>query len=75
MHYKTKITKVGNSSAIILPKELLEQMNLEQGDAVYLAKSESGFSVSALDEQRLRQMERAREIMKENRNMLKKLAQ
>jgi putative addiction module antidote len=31
-----KITKVGNSSGITLPKELLEKINLKTGDEVYL---------------------------------------
>jgi antitoxin MazE len=31
-----KITKIGNSSGITLPKEILEKINLKNGDEVFL---------------------------------------
>lgn len=71
----TKITKVGNSSAIILPKELMERLKLRQGDEVSIGDVPNGILISPYNEQKERQLDRAREIMRENRNMLKKLAE
>jgi len=71
----TKITKVGNSSAVILPKELLERLKLRQGDEVTIGDVPDGILISPYNEQKARQLDRAREIMRDNRNMLKKLAQ
>jgi len=71
----TKIRKVGNSSAVILPKELLGRLRVEQGDEVNLIPIEDGIKITSYDENISRQMELAAKVMKENRQMLKKLAE
>ena len=70
-----KITKVGNSSAIIIPKEIMTQLHLEQGDTVNITQTSNGIEVTPYDAKKARQLELAREIMRNNRNMLKKLAE
>lgn len=75
MRVAAKITKVGNSSALIIPKEVMERFNLVQGEVVSLSEVPNGFVVSPYDEKKSRQLDVAREIMRKNRNMLKKLAE
>lgn len=36
MTYKQKLTKIGNSVGIIIPKQLLERLGLDVGNEVYL---------------------------------------
>jgi putative addiction module antidote len=69
MHYTLKLTQIGNSVGVILPKEVLAQLKLEKGDAVFLTESPDGY-----DPGFERQMSKAEEIMKRRRNVLRDLA-
>ena len=70
-----KITGIGNSVGIILPKELLEKLRVSKGDSLTVTETPAGLQFSAYDEKVSRQMEITERIMRENRNMLRKLAQ
>ena len=70
-----KVTTVGNSAGIILPKELLERLRVSKGDVLTVTEVPGGVQLSAVDEKKQRQLEIAERIMRENRNMLAKLAQ
>lgn len=70
-----KVIAIGNSSGIVLPKETLACLNLQKGDTLYLTESPEGIRLVPYDEEFARQMEAAREIMRENRDVLKKLAE
>ena len=41
-----KLRKVGNSVGVVLPKEALARMNVEEGDAVFLTETTDGDSGS-----------------------------
>ncbi|WP_431273885.1 AbrB/MazE/SpoVT family DNA-binding domain-containing protein [Variovorax ureilyticus] len=70
-----KLTQIGNSVGVILPKEVLARMNLGKGDTVYLTEaSNGGVNLSPYDDEFERQMEAARRIMKRRRNVLRELA-
>ena len=69
-----KITKIGNSMGVILPKEVLEQMNLKKGDTIHLTKAPDGYRVTTGDPDFDRQMEIAEGIMKKYHNALRELA-
>jgi putative addiction module antidote len=75
MTAKLKITSIGNSAGIILPKEVLEMLRVEKGDTLFLTETPNGIELSAHDDEVERQMEIAEKIMRENRNLLRKLAQ
>lgn len=75
MTAKLKITSIGNSAGVILPKEVLEKLRVEKGDTLFLTETPTGFELSPLDEKVQRQMEVAERVMRENRNLLHKLAQ
>ena len=46
---KLRITTVGNSAGVILPKELLARLRLEKGDELYVVETPDGFRLSAYD--------------------------
>ncbi|WAC20127.1 AbrB/MazE/SpoVT family DNA-binding domain-containing protein [Luteolibacter sp. SL250] len=75
MNATLKITTIGNSAGIILPKEVLEKLRVSKGDSITLTETPDGLLLTPFDETVARQMEVAERIMRENRNMLRKLAQ
>ncbi len=72
---KIKITTVGNSAGIVLPKELLTRLRLGKGDALYATELPDGIKLSPFDPKLAGQMEVAEKIMREDRNVLRKLAE
>ncbi len=71
----TKVIAIGNSTGIILPKETLARLNVQKGDTLYLTEGPHGIRLVPYDEEFARQMESAREIMRENRDVLQRLAE
>ncbi|MBT2303544.1 AbrB/MazE/SpoVT family DNA-binding domain-containing protein [Variovorax paradoxus] len=70
-----KLTQIGNSVGVILPKEVLAKMNVSKGDTVFLTEAANGgFNLTPYDDEFERQMEAARRIMKKRRNALRELA-
>ena len=70
-----KVTTVGNSAGIILSKEILERLRVSKGDILTVTETPDGVQLSAYEEKVARQLEISERIMKDNRNMLRKLAQ
>jgi putative addiction module antidote len=70
-----KVISVGNSSGVILPKETLARLNVQRGDTLYITEGPEGIRLSPFNEEFARQMEAAREIMRENRDVLQRLAE
>lgn len=71
---KIKITTVGNSAGIILPKELLTRLRLEKGDELYATELADGIKLSPFDPKVAAQMEVAERVMRKRRSLLRKLA-
>ena len=69
-----KLTQIGNSVGLVLPKEMLARLKLEKGDTVYLTESPDGVRITLDDPAFEAEMEAAREIMKRRRAVLKELA-
>ena len=70
-----KLTQIGNSVGLILPKEILANMKLGKGDTIYLTQTaDGGVTLSPYDDEFARQMEAARRVMKKRRNVLRELA-
>ncbi len=69
-----KLTQIGNSVGVVLPKELLARLKLEKGDTVFLTESPDGYRITPHDPAFEVQMEAAREIMKSRRAVLRELA-
>ncbi|MFT4192972.1 MAG: AbrB/MazE/SpoVT family DNA-binding domain-containing protein [Comamonas sp.] len=72
---KLKITAVGNSAGVILPKELLARLRLEKGDELYAVETPDGIRLTAYDPTLAAQMAVAEQVMRKRRALLHKLAQ
>lgn len=72
---KLKITAIGNSAGVILPKELLARLRLGKGDEVFALETPDGITLSAFDPELARQMDVAEKVMRKRRSLLRKLAQ
>lgn len=72
---KLKITAIGNSAGVILPKELLARLRLEKGDEVFALETPDGIRLTAFDPELAAQMEVAEQVMRDRRALLHKLAQ
>ena len=72
---KLKITTIGNSAGVILPKELLARLRLEKGDELFALETPDGIRLTTYDPEFARQMEVAEEVMRKDHNVLRKLAQ
>lgn len=72
---KLKITTVGNSAGVILPKELLARLRLEKGDELHALETPDGIRLTVYDPTLAEQMEVAEQVMRSRRILLHKLAQ
>jgi putative addiction module antidote len=72
---KLKITTIGNSAGVILPKELLARLRLGKGDELYALETPDGVKLTVFDPTLAEQMEVAERVMREDRHVLHKLAQ
>lgn len=69
-----KLTQIGNSVGVILPKELLARLKVEKGDTLYLTDTPDGVRITPHDPVFEDQMSAARAIMKQRRAVLRELA-
>jgi len=69
-----KVTQIGNSVGVILPKELVAKLGLAKGDTVYAIEQPDGVRLTTADPDFEAQMEVARAVMKRWRNVLRELA-
>ena len=72
---KLKISTIGNSAGVILPKELLARLRLEKGDELYVLETPDGIRLTTFDPVFAAQMEVAEKVMRERRDLLRKLAE
>ncbi|MEL6442100.1 MAG: AbrB/MazE/SpoVT family DNA-binding domain-containing protein [Cyanobacteria bacterium J06621_8] len=72
---KLKVTTVGNSTGVILPKELLEKLRVSKGDSLFVTETPDGIELTPYDEEFARTMEIAESIMREDRDVLRKLGE
>jgi putative addiction module antidote len=70
-----KITTVGNSVGIILPKELLEKLRVDQGDTLFVIETQNGIELIPHNSELAAQMEIAGRVMQEDRDVLRRLAE
>lgn len=75
MTYKVKVTTVGSSTGIVLPKELLGKLNISKGDTLYATETPDGLQLSPYNEEFAKTMEVTESIMRRYRDTLRKLAQ
>lgn len=70
------VIKIGNSEGVILPKELLAKLRVGKGDKLYATElPDGGIQLHPYDADFARTMEVAERVMREHRDVLKKLAE
>jgi putative addiction module antidote len=53
---KVRVTTVGNSTGIVLPKELLSRLKVGSGDTVIVSETPDGLHLTAYEENFLRKL-------------------
>ena len=72
---KLNITAIGNSAGVILPKELLARLRVDKGDELHALETPDGIRLTTYDPVLAAQMEVAEQVMREDRQLLRKLAE
>ncbi|CCA89817.1 AbrB/MazE/SpoVT family DNA-binding domain-containing protein [Novosphingobium sp. PP1Y] len=74
MNASLKITKIGNSAGVVLPKELLAKLRVGVGDTLYVSETPEGIRITAANPDFAAKMALAEQIMREDRDILNVLA-
>ncbi len=74
MGIKLKLTTIGNSTGVVLPKDVLSKLNVKKGDALFLSETPDGYSMSPYDDEFARQFEAGGKVMRKYRDVLRELA-
>lgn len=75
MNQELKVISVGNSAGIILPVQCLDKLRVKKGDKLYVVETPNGIEITPYRPDFAHQMELGEEILRENRNLLRRLAQ
>jgi len=75
MTTKLKVTTVGSSVGVVLPKEVLTMLRVSKGDTLLAIQTDRGVELTAYDPKVARQMEVAERVMRKHRDVLRKLAE
>ncbi|MBF2057454.1 MAG: AbrB/MazE/SpoVT family DNA-binding domain-containing protein [Cyanobacterium sp. T60_A2020_053] len=67
---KLKVTTIGDSTGVVLPKEVLAKMHIKKGDHLYLTPTSNGFKITPYNPEFEEEMDTAREVMKQYCNAL-----
>jgi putative addiction module antidote len=74
MNASLKITRIGNSAGVVLPKELLAKLRAGVGDTLYISETPDGIRITAADPSFEAKMALAEQVMREDRDILRVLA-
>jgi putative addiction module antidote len=69
-----KLTQIGNSIGVILPKEMLARLKVGKGEQLFVTETPDGYAITPHDPAFESQMTAARDIMKRRRAVLRELA-
>lgn len=72
---KSKIRAIGNSYGVVIPKAMLDRLQVREGDAVYLVERTDGIEVKVGDPEFARQAELLRDGLRTYRNAMAELAE
>jgi putative addiction module antidote len=74
MNMQLKVTKIGNSAGVILPKELLLRLRVEVGESLFVSETPDGVRISAANPDFAAAMALAEKVMREDRDIFNVLA-
>jgi putative addiction module antidote len=69
-----KLIPVGTAAGVILPREILDRLRVDRGDQLYLVETPGGVELTPYDPGFAEQMDVAGRVMREDRDVLAKLA-
>ena len=69
-----KLTQIGNSVGVILPKDVLARLKLEKGDMVFVTDAADGVRLTPYDPALDEELKAGREFMREYRDTFHQLA-
>jgi putative addiction module antidote len=69
-----KLSQIGNSVGVILPKEVLARLKLVKGDTVFLTEAANGITLTPYDPELEEQLKLGREFMRDYRDTFHQLA-
>ena len=69
-----KLTQIGNSVGVILPKEVLARLKVEKGDTLFISDAANGVTLTPYDPAMDEQLKLGREFMREYRDTFHQLA-
>ena len=69
-----KLTQIGNSVGVILPKEALSRLKLAKGESVFLTETSEGYALTPYDPALEEEIAAGRAFMREYRDTFHQLA-
>jgi len=69
-----KLSQIGNSIGVILPREVLTRLKVQKGDTIFITETPDGYAITPHDPDFEAQMAAARKIMTKRRAVLRELA-
>jgi len=70
-----KVTGISNSVGVVLPKDLMAKLRIGKGDRLYAVETPNGIELTPYDPEFAAQMDMSEDIMRGDRDVLKKLAE
>ena len=75
MTNKLKVVTIGNSVGVVLSKEILEKLRVQKGDSIFALETSRGIELTPYNPELAEQMKLAEQVMREDRDALRKLAE
>ena len=69
-----KLTSVGTSTGMVVPKEMLKHLHVEKGDLLHATETRDGYLLTPYDPAVEEQLEHGRRFMKQYRETFRALA-
>ena len=69
-----KLTAVGTSTGVVIPKEMLKRLKVERGDTLFVIETPSGYLITPYDPAVEEELRIGRQFMRDYRETFKALA-
>ena len=74
MALKMKLRRIGNSLGFTVPKDVLQDLGLEEGDEFFIVRTENGIELTRYDPELEDALDSSRSVQRRYPNAMKKLA-
>lgn len=69
-----KLRAIGDQVGVILPRDVLRQLHVQEGDTLHLTEAPDGYRLTLRDPE-FEGLEAARKVMRKRHNLLRKLTE